>query len=205
MDNCGAPAPIPPQQGNTAGATGSRAPAGRKGGGGTPPHPPPPPPPSTNAAIFSRIAAHLVVAQEVPGGSPKHPPPPSSLLPPPLHEETAEEAALGAYAGTSPPANGELQKAVDHDPPPSPPPRIRRVGSRRVGRRCPLQALCDAHRVHACKSCRGHMGVRHYCSRHHEGHPRLAPGWEEFVAPAPLGGGMMRRLPHRGWAPIRCP
>ena len=34
---------------------------------------------------------------------------------------------------------------------------------------------CDAHSAPACKSCRGHRGVRHCCSRHHEGHPRLVP------------------------------
>ena len=36
-----------------------------------------------------------------------------------------------------------------------------------------MQALCDAHRAPVCKSCRGHRGVRHCCSRHYEGHPRL--------------------------------
>ena len=49
-----------------------------------------------------------------------------------------------------------------------------------------MQTLCDEHRAPACKSCKGHRGVRHCCSRHHKGHPRV------------LGGGQRCLLVQRG-------
>ena len=54
-----------------------------------------------------------------------------------------------------------------------------------------MQTLCDAHKAPACKSCKGHPGVRHCCSRHHEGHPRLvlAVGGARQRTLFGLGGG----------------
>ena len=49
-----------------------------------------------------------------------------------------------------------------------------RAGSRRVEQQRPMQSLCAEHRARASTSCRGHRGVQHCCSRHHEGHLWMA-------------------------------
>ena len=59
-----------------------------------------------------------------------------------------------------------------------------------------MQALHDAHRAPACKSCKGHRGVRHCCSRHHEGQPRLVPA---------VGGARQRTLTKMGGLCAPCP
>ena len=61
-----------------------------------------------------------------------------------------------------------------------------------------------------------HRGVRHCCSRHHKGHPRLAPavggarqctifGMGGVCTPGGGGGATMRRWPRTGRARIRPP
>ena len=79
------------------------------------------------------------------------------------------------------------QRLLEGPPPPSPTQQAARwAGGKRAGQsQRPMQTLCDEHRVPACKSRKGHRGVRHCCSRHHAGHPRLAGG----------GGGGQQRLP----------
>ena len=53
-----------------------------------------------------------------------------------------------------------------------------------------MQTLCDEHRAPVCKSCKGHRGGRHCCSRHHEGHPRvLGGGGGDSVSRFKRGGG----------------
>ena len=90
-------------------------------------------------------------------------------------------------AGAAPQAPG------GSDPQPHMPPPAHRAGARRVRQRRPMQTLCDAHKALACKSCRGHRGVRHCCSRHHEGHPRMVPVAGGARPPPPGGGGQRRR------------
>ena len=80
--------------------------------------------------------------------------------------------------------------------PPSPSQkRAQRVGGKRTGQpRRPVQTLSDEHWAPACKSCRGHRGVRQCCSRHHEGHPRVLCCGHWCL---PVGGGGGR---NRNWA-----
>ena len=40
-----------------------------------------------------------------------------------------------------------------------------------------MQTLCDPHWTLAYKSCKGQRGIRHCCSRHHEGHLAAGPLW----------------------------
>ena len=98
--------------------------------------------------------------------------------------------------------------------PPYPPKdkRAQRVGGKRRGQpRCPMRTLCDEHKALGCKLCKGHRGVRHCCSRHHEGHPRVLEGGQRCLlvrgggggcsskwALCPLGGRCERRLPRPG-------
>ena len=90
---------------------------------------------------------------------------------------------------------------------PSLPPQksAQRVGGKRTGQpRRPMQTLCDELRAPACKSCKGHSEVRHYCSRHHEGHPRVLGGGPTVSASS--GGGVQQQLgtmPFGG--PVRAP
>ena len=84
------------------------------------------------------------------------------------------------------PPTGAPQRQPGGPPPPSPTQQAaRRARGKRAGQpRRPMQTLYDDHRAPACKSCKGHRGVRHCCSHHHAGHPRLAGG-----------GGGQQRLP----------
>ena len=78
------------------------------------------------------------------------------------------------------------------------------MGGKRTGQpRRPIQTLCDERRAPACKSCKGHRGVRHCCSRHHEVHPRVLGGVSTVSAGS---GGLQQQLdtmPFRG--PVRAP
>ena len=56
---------------------------------------------------------------------------------------------------------------------PQRPPTTPTTGGAAGEQRHPMQTVCDAHRAAACKSCGGHRGMRHWCSRHHKGYPRL--------------------------------
>ena len=97
-------------------------------------------------------------------------------------------------ASTAGPAEGAPQAATGSNPPrPRPmPPQVQREESKRVGQRRPMQPLCDKHRPPpACKSCQGHRGVRHCCSRHHEGRPAL--GRASVGLDRALGGGLQLR------------
>ena len=89
----------------------------------------------------------------------------------------------------TPPPPGAVTGQQGESLPPSPPQkRAQRVGGKRVGQpRRPMHTLCDEHRAPACKSCKGHRGVRHCCSRHHEGHPRVFGGGTTVPA-GPEGG-----------------
>ena len=68
----------------------------------------------------------------------------------------------------------------------------------------PMRAPCDEHRAPTCKSCKGHRGVRHCCSRHHEGHPRAMEGGQWCL---PVHGGELQQqlgaMPFGG--PVRAP
>ena len=162
-------------------------------GGGTTASPPPPFP-----RVGGYFRGHLppadggaggVISQR--GGHCRPPPPPrgggqergTSVDP---HPHPSGGGAQGAEAETS-------AAQVEQDPPspqgagpgqprqilpPSPPQkRAQRVGGKRTGQqRRPMQTLCDEHRAPACKSCKGRRGVRHCCSRHNEGHPRVRGG-----------------------------
>ena len=77
-----------------------------------------------------------------------------------------------------------------------------------------MLCMCEEHRALACKSCTGHLGVRHCCPWHRPGHPTGAPlqlgAWfgQGWCTQAAGGGGQERaqmgpwqtRLPraHRG-------
>ena len=77
---------------------------------------------------------------------------------------------------------------------PSSPPqrRVQQAGGKRVGQpQCPMQTRCNEHRAPACKSCKGHKGVWHYCSRHHKGHPGVMGG-EQWCMPVRGGGGQLQ-------------
>ena len=79
-----------------------------------------------------------------------------------------------------------------HRCPPPPPSSRGRVGVQKVHQRS-MPTLCDLHRAPACKSCKGHTGVGHCCSRHHEGHPAGRPqqprGGQRRLRQTPGGGG----------------
>ena len=99
-------------------------------------------------------------------------------------------------AGARAPDGAAPQVPGGTDPQPHMPPPAQRAGARRVGQRRPMQTLCDAHSGPACKSCRGHRGVWHCCSRHHEVHPRLVPA---------AGGARQRMLFGLGGRCAPCP
>ena len=106
------------------------------------------------------------------GEAPASAPPLLSPLSPP--QEAAEvQPARDAGAGALAPERAAPQAPGSSEPQPHIPPPAQRAKARRVGQRRPMQTLCDPHRAPACKSCRGHRGVRPCCSRHHEGLPRL--------------------------------
>ena len=115
------------------------------------------------------------------------PPLPSPLSP--LQEAAEVQPARDAGAGALAPDGAAPQAPGGSDPQPHMPPPAQRAGARSVGQRRPMQTLCVAHRAPACKSCRGHRGVRHCCSRHHEGHPRLVPAAGGAPAHAVWAGG----------------
>ena len=183
--------------------------------GGVHPCPQPPPPSRGLVDIFGDISRRPTAARA--GSSAKGegitppPPPPGggTRTHPPRrggqergasadpHPHPSGGSAQGADAATS-----TAQVELDLPSPPgavagqpgqllptsSPQKRAQRVGGKRTGQpRRPMQTMCDEHKAPACKSCKGHRGVRHCCSRHHEGHPRV------------LGGGAVQRcLPVQG-------
>ena len=81
---------------------------------------------------------------------------------------------------------------------PSPPQKRaqRGVGGRTGQPQRPTQTLCDEHWAPACKSCKRHKGVRHCCSHHHEGHPRVLGGGGQRCPPVQggWGGGLQQQL-----------
>ena len=102
-------------------------------------------------------------------------------------------ATSAARAGKAPPLGAVTGHQGESLPPSPPQKRAQRAGGKRVGQpRRPMQTLCDEHRAPACKSCRGHRGVRHCCSRHHEGHPRVLGGGQRFL-PVQRGRVALRR------------
>ena len=119
----------------------------------------------------------------------------------------AVAATSAARAGQNP-SPGAVTGHQGETLPPSPPQkRAQRAGGKRVGQpRRPMQTLCDEHRAPACKSCKGHRGVRHCCSRHHEGHPRVLGGGQRCLPVQ--GGGLQQRagvLPSGGSAIMPAP
>ena len=90
--------------------------------------------------------------------------------------------------GRTPPPRAVTGQQGESLPPSPPQKRAQRAGGTRVGQpRRPMQTLCNEHRAPACKSCKGHRGVRHCCSRHHEGHPRVLGGGQRCL-PVQRGG-----------------
>ena len=89
-------------------------------------------------------------------------------VPPPRRTAAQVELDLPSPPWAVPGQPGQLL-------PPCPPQNSAQpVGRTRTGQpRRPMQALCDEHRALACKSCKGHKGVRHCCSRHHQRPPRV--------------------------------
>ena len=77
--------------------------------------------------------------------------------------------------------------------------QVQRAESKRVVQpRRPMQTVCDEHRAPACKSCKGHRGLRHCYRRHHQGHPTVMGGGDRCLPVQGGGGGCSC-----GWAPGR--
>ena len=172
------------------------SPGGRNkgGGGGLSPSPPSISPPSSSqglADIFGNISRQLTMARagvQAPGVGTGRPPGVADLSSrggggrrSRLTPSPQGMAPGGTWRrrpprgrGSPPPSPGAATGHQGESLPPSPPQkRAQRAGGKRVGqpRRRPMQTPCDEHRAPACKSCKGHRGVWHWCSRHHEGHP----------------------------------
>ena len=87
--------------------------------------------------------------------------------PPPLARWLSEvKPACGAGTGATALVDDTPQAPVSDGLHLRLPLPVQRSGSRKVGQRCPMQSLRDAHRAPVCKSCQGHRGVRQCCSRH---------------------------------------
>ena len=72
-------------------------------------------------------------------------------------------------AGPTPPPPRAVPGHQGSFSPLPPTEKAKRVGGKRTGQpRRPIQTPCDEHRAPTCKSCKGHRGVRHCYSRHHE-------------------------------------
>ena len=183
------------------------SPGGRNmgGGGALSPSPPSTSPPSSSqglADIFGNISRQLTVARAgvpAPGVGTGRPPRVADSSSgggqeTPTDPHPTGDGSRGAVAATSAaragqdPSPGAVTGRQGESQPPSPPQkRAQRAGGKRVGQpRRPMQTLCDEHRAPACKSCKGHRGVRHCCSRHHEGHPRVLGGGQRCL---PVQGG----------------
>ena len=110
-------------------------------------------------------------------------------------------------AGPTPTPRGRARATRAVSPPLPPTKKGTAVGGKRIGQpRRPTQTLCDEHRAPACKSCKGHRGVRHCCSRHHKGHPRVLGGGQRCLPVQGGGGGLQQQLgtmPFGG--PVRAP
>ena len=117
--------------------------------------------------------------------------------------------STGGVGPTPPPPRGRAGATRSVSPPLPPKKRAQRVGGKQSGQpRRPMQTLCDEHRALACKSCKGHRGVWHCCSRHHEGHPKVLGGQRCLLvqgggcsnnwALCPSEGRCARRLPCPG-------
>ena len=103
-------------------------------------------------------------------------------------------ATSAAWAGQDPSPGAVTGRQGESQPPPPSQKRAQRAGGKRVGQpRRPMQTLCDEHRAPACKSCKGHRGVRHCCSRHHEGHPRVLGGGQRCLPVQGGGGGGLQQ------------
>ena len=184
----------------------ARAAAIRGGGGALSPSPPSSFPPSSSqglADIFGNISRQLTVARAgvpAPGVGAGRPPgvadsssgggqeKPTNPHPTGDGSGVAVAATSAARAGKAPPSGAVTGHQGESLPPSPPQKRAQRAGGKRVGQpRRPMQTLCDEHRAPACKSCRGHRGVRHCCSRHHEGHPRVLGGGQRCL-PVQRGG-----------------
>ena len=151
------------------------------GGGALSPSPPSTPPPLLLPGAGGHFWEHFPPADGGPGGGPGprggHRPPPrgSGLFfrgggqETPTDPHPTGDGYRGAVAATSParagqdPSPGAVTGRQGESQPPSPPQkRAQRAGEERVGQpRRPMQTLCDEHRAPACKSCKGHSGVRH--------------------------------------------
>ena len=190
--------------GSAAGATGAGRPPGRpqSGGGGVmSPSPPSASPPSSFqglADVFGAISRKWMVARAgVPasGVGTRRPPGVTgsstggageSDRPPPhrgrLRGGRGGDVRRSGRAGPPPPPGAVTGHQGESLPPSPPQKRAQRAGGERVGQpRRPMQTLCDEHRAPACKSCKGHRGLRHCCNRHHEGHPRVLGGGQRCM------------------------
>ena len=121
----------------------------------------------------------------------------------------AAAATSATRAEQEPPPGAVTGQQAESLPPSPPQKRAQRAGGKRVGQpRRPMQTLCDEHRAPACKSCKGHRGVRHCCSRHHEGHPRVLGGGQRCL-PVQRGGLQLQQqagvLPSGGSAVVPAP
>ena len=131
------------------------------------------------------------------GGTPASRPLPAPPLPLPLQE-------VEWWSPRAAPA-GDAPRAPINPPPPPPPARATTGAAGGVegsGATAPHVVPVRCAKAPLCKSCRGHRGVRHCCSRHHEGHPWLLPavgGARQRTLPGE--GAMMRKWPCRGRAP----
>ena len=120
---------------------------------------------------------------------PPHPPPSGGGQEMSIDCHPPGDGSGGAAAATSatgaeqePPPGAVTGQQAESLPPSPPQERAQRAGGKRVGQpRRPMQTLCDEHRAPACKSCKGHRGLRHCCSRHHEGHPRVMGGGQRCL------------------------
>ena len=153
--------------------------------------------------VHTRVYTSGILSQQVvKHGSP-------SLIAHPIGDGSggAVAATSAARAGQDP-LPGAVTGHQGESLPPSPPQkRAQRAGGKRVGQpRRPMQTLCDEHRAPACKSCKGHRGVRHCCSRHHEGHPRVLGGGQRCL-PVQRGGLQQQAgvLPSGGSALVPAP
>ena len=82
--------------------------------------------------------------------------------------------------GKGPPFRGD-HRASGRVPCPLPPTEEGAAGGGEKGGAAAAPHVCDEHRAPACKSCRGHRGVRHCCSRHHEGHSKVLGGGQRCL------------------------
>ena len=169
-----------------------------RGGGGVQPRPHPPPPPSRGLAdIFGDISRRLAAARV--GSSAKG----EGIPPPP--QGGGREQGTSVDPLPHPSGGGDLRSTGGAGPPP-PPPRGRAGATKAASPSLPPTKKGTAggggrnrvatapypviyRPIPACKSCKGHRGVRHCCSRHQEGHPTVLGGGGSTVSASSGGGG----------------